>query len=77
MDAEILKSMDVAAENLAALGHEVIEGVAPYDLAEINHTWSVLSSAGAARAIVSHADWKKRSVLRSLKSSTEDFLSRL
>jgi aspartyl-tRNA(Asn)/glutamyl-tRNA(Gln) amidotransferase subunit A len=60
MDEEILRSMDVASENLAALGHDVIEGAAPYDLAEVNHTWSVLSSAGAARAVVSHADWKRK-----------------
>jgi aspartyl-tRNA(Asn)/glutamyl-tRNA(Gln) amidotransferase subunit A len=48
VDPEITASVRQAAQNLEALGHEIEEGEAPFDVDALNRTWPVISQAGLA-----------------------------
>jgi len=45
---------------LRSLGHTVEEGKAPYDPAEIDELWAVLTGAGLARVGAGHSGWRER-----------------
>ena len=55
---EVRAAVRAAAESFAKLGCEVVEGQAPYDLDELREIWAVLSSVGAARIAIRHANWE-------------------
>src|SRR5690606_21206044 len=54
VDTSITASLDRAAVRLAALGHEVEPGDAPYDLEQVERIWETLASVGAARVVQAH-----------------------
>jgi len=56
VDEEIAASVDQAARHLAALGHSVEEGEAPFDIDALNRTWPVISQVGLAWLLKDYAD---------------------
>ena len=58
VDPEIRDNVARAAEHLAALGHDVIEGAAPFDLDEFDAIRAVLSGAAVARVVSAHDNWR-------------------
>ena len=56
VDPEIAASVDQAAKHLAALGHSVEEGEAPFDIDALNRAWPVISQAGLAWLLKGYAD---------------------
>jgi len=60
IDQDIRIGVARAAAQLAALGHEVVEGPVPYDLEEVERIRSTLSSVGVARALCKHQNWREQ-----------------
>jgi len=60
VDPQVCASVESAARALAALGHSVEEGPAPYDLAQVDRAWSTLSTAGLARVVAQHDGWQEK-----------------
>ncbi|HKA43232.1 MAG TPA: amidase [Burkholderiales bacterium] len=60
IDREITAAIADAAQALRELGHVVEEGAAPYELAQIDEIWSTLTSAGLARVLSAHPDWRDK-----------------
>ena len=56
VDAEIAASVEQASRDLAALGHGVEEGEAPFDIEALNRAWPVISQVGLAWLMKDHAD---------------------
>ncbi len=50
-DPDISASCGRAADNLRALGHEVMDGDIPFDLAEFNRFWTNIGQVGLARLV--------------------------
>jgi aspartyl-tRNA(Asn)/glutamyl-tRNA(Gln) amidotransferase subunit A len=48
VDPDIAASVEQAAKHLAAFGHSVEEGEAPFDIDALNRAWPVISQAGLA-----------------------------
>ena len=46
LDPEVASSVKEAADTLANLGHEVISGVLPFDLAEVTEAWPKVGAVG-------------------------------
>jgi aspartyl-tRNA(Asn)/glutamyl-tRNA(Gln) amidotransferase subunit A len=55
VDAEIAASVEQASRDLAALGHSVAEGEAPFDIEALNRAWPVISQVGLAWLMKDHA----------------------
>ncbi len=60
VDPEIMASVRQAAESSAALGHEIEEGEAPFDVDALNRTWPVISQAGLAWLLHGAGDARNR-----------------
>jgi aspartyl-tRNA(Asn)/glutamyl-tRNA(Gln) amidotransferase subunit A len=60
IDPEISDSIAAAARCLADLGHEVEEGPAPFDVAEVEGAWPAISQVGLAWHLMSKEPWKGR-----------------
>jgi aspartyl-tRNA(Asn)/glutamyl-tRNA(Gln) amidotransferase subunit A len=60
IDQEIIAAIKSSAAVLGSLGHKVEEGIAPYDLETIDGIWGALSTAGLARVLAKHADWREK-----------------
>jgi aspartyl-tRNA(Asn)/glutamyl-tRNA(Gln) amidotransferase subunit A len=58
IDQEIASAVKAAAVVLSSLGHKVEEGSAPYDTEIIDGIWGTLSTAGLARVLARHPDWR-------------------
>jgi aspartyl-tRNA(Asn)/glutamyl-tRNA(Gln) amidotransferase subunit A len=56
VDPEIAASVAAAARDLAALGHAVEEGKAPFDVDALNRAWPLVSQVGLAFLLREHAD---------------------
>jgi aspartyl-tRNA(Asn)/glutamyl-tRNA(Gln) amidotransferase subunit A len=56
VDGEIARSVADAANNLAALGHAVEEGEAPFDIDALNNAWPVISQVGLAWLLKDYAE---------------------
>lgn len=59
VDPEVRRSVEQAARTLSALGHTVETGPAPYSPERIDDIWATLSSAGIARVLDTHEDWRQ------------------
>jgi aspartyl-tRNA(Asn)/glutamyl-tRNA(Gln) amidotransferase subunit A len=59
VEREVRDSVQAAARTFASLGHFVEEARPPYDLPEVERIWSTLSTAGLARVVTSHANWRE------------------
>lgn len=46
LDPEVASSVKQAAEQLASLGHEVVDGTLPFDLAEVTEAWPKVGAVG-------------------------------
>ena len=55
VDAQIAASVDEAAKNLAALGHIIEDGNAPFDIDALNRAWPVIGQTGLAWLLKDHA----------------------
>ena len=55
VDAEIAASVEQAAKHLAALGHIIEDGSAPFDIDALNRAWPVISQVGLAWLLKDHA----------------------
>ncbi len=55
VDREITASVTAAANDLAALGHRVEEGEAPFDVEELNRAWPLVSQVGLAFLLKDYA----------------------
>ncbi len=73
IDAPIRAAIARAAQQLAALGHQVAEGAAPFDPDEIDRIRAVLSGAAVARVVSVHDGWRER-VGRSVAEWTDNGL---
>lgn len=58
VDREISASVAHAAARLAALGHDVAEGPAPFDLEQVDELRATLSGAAVARVVTAHEGWR-------------------
>jgi aspartyl-tRNA(Asn)/glutamyl-tRNA(Gln) amidotransferase subunit A len=56
VDREIAASVAAAAKDLAAIGCQVEEGEAPFDVDALNRAWPVISQAGLAWLLSKHPD---------------------
>lgn len=56
VDPEIAASVAAAAHDLAALGHRVEEGEAPFDIEELNRAWPLVSQVGLAFLLKDYAE---------------------
>ena len=59
VDPEVRLSVEKAARTLSALDHAVETGPAPYSPDRIDDIWATLSSAGLARVLDTHEDWRQ------------------
>ena len=55
VDAQIAASVDQAAKHLAALGHIIEDGNAPFDIDALNRAWPVIGQTGLAWLLKDHA----------------------
>jgi aspartyl-tRNA(Asn)/glutamyl-tRNA(Gln) amidotransferase subunit A len=60
VDPDVRLSVEQAARTLSALGHSVETGPAPYAPDRIDALWATLSSAGLARVLDKHRDWRQQ-----------------
>ncbi|MGQ0524614.1 MAG: amidase, partial [Betaproteobacteria bacterium] len=60
IEPDIVDSVREAIATLKSLGHEVAEGDAPYDVANIDQIWGTLSAAGLARVLTTYAGWREK-----------------
>jgi aspartyl-tRNA(Asn)/glutamyl-tRNA(Gln) amidotransferase subunit A len=60
IEPDIVSSVRDAAAILKALGHEVVDGAAPYDVSNIDEIWGTLSAAGLARVLATYAGWREK-----------------
>jgi aspartyl-tRNA(Asn)/glutamyl-tRNA(Gln) amidotransferase subunit A len=60
IEPDIVGSVRDATAILKALGHQVVEGEAPYDVGNIDRIWATLSAAGLARVLTTYAGWRER-----------------
>jgi aspartyl-tRNA(Asn)/glutamyl-tRNA(Gln) amidotransferase subunit A len=58
VDPEIAASCRAAAQRLAALGHQVVEGPLPLDLGFMTHGWPVIGQIGLAWLFERHPHWR-------------------
>jgi aspartyl-tRNA(Asn)/glutamyl-tRNA(Gln) amidotransferase subunit A len=58
VDPEIAANVAEAARRLEALGHRVEEDGAPFDIAALDHIWSVVGPAGLAWFLQAHPGWE-------------------
>ena len=84
VDRDIRESVQAAAQIFAPLGHFVEEVQAPYDLSEVERIWSTLSTAGLARIVAPHSNWRslvhpgtKTLAERGMAVSIEDYINAL
>lgn len=84
VDRDVRDSVQAAARTFASLGHFVEEVRPPYDLPEVERIWSTLSTAGLARVVAPHANWRElvhpgtRAVAeRGLAVSIQDYIGAL
>ena len=59
VDPEIAASVSEAARQLGALGHQLEEGEAPFDLAALDDVWGVVGPAGLAWFLRGQPGWKR------------------
>ena len=59
IDAEIKTNVSRAAECLESLGHDVVEGPAPFDMRQVDAIRGTLSAAGVARVVSGHKMWRE------------------
>jgi aspartyl-tRNA(Asn)/glutamyl-tRNA(Gln) amidotransferase subunit A len=81
VDREVRDSVRGAAQTLESLGHFVEDVAPPFDLAVIERIWSTLSSAGLARVLTPHENWRELvhpgtlvAAERGLAVSVEDYI---
>ena len=60
IEPEIVNSVREATTILKSLGHEVVEGAAPYDVANVDQIWGTLSAAGLARVLTTYVGWREK-----------------
>ncbi len=84
VDHAVKASVQAAAQTFESLGHFIEEIQAPYDLFEVERVWSTLSTAGLARILMPHANWRslvhpgtKVLAERGLAVSIEDYINAL
>lgn len=84
VDDDIRASVQAAAQIFVSLGHFVEEVQAPFDLSEVERIWSTLSTAGLARIVTPHSNWRslvhpgtKVLAERGLTISIEDYINAL
>jgi aspartyl-tRNA(Asn)/glutamyl-tRNA(Gln) amidotransferase subunit A len=70
-DPGILARFDATAERLSGLGHKVIRGDLPIDLAPLNAVWAQIAEIGLA-----HLRWKDPAVLAAAASKYQDMAER-
>jgi aspartyl-tRNA(Asn)/glutamyl-tRNA(Gln) amidotransferase subunit A len=58
VDPQVRARVNEGVQHLAALGHQVEIGPAPYDLALLRRIWGLLPAVGAARAATEFVDWE-------------------
>jgi aspartyl-tRNA(Asn)/glutamyl-tRNA(Gln) amidotransferase subunit A len=58
VDPDIRASVAAAVQDLAALGHKVEEGEAPFDLAALDHIWGLVGPAGLACLLSGRPGWE-------------------
>jgi aspartyl-tRNA(Asn)/glutamyl-tRNA(Gln) amidotransferase subunit A len=54
VDPEISRSVAAAAKALSELGHDIEEGIVPFDIGEVERAWPVVSRVGLAWLLESH-----------------------
>ena len=84
IDDDIRANVQAAAQTFESLGHFVEEVKTPFDLSEIERIWSTLSTAGLARIVAPHSNWRslvhpgtKTLAERGLTVSIEDYINAL
>jgi aspartyl-tRNA(Asn)/glutamyl-tRNA(Gln) amidotransferase subunit A len=84
VDRDIRASVQAAAQTFASLGHFVEEVQTPFDLSEVERIWSTLSTAGLARIVAPHSNWRslvhpgtKTLAERGMAVSIEDYINAL
>jgi len=84
IDNDIRANVQAAAQTFESLGHFVEEVKTPFDLSEIERIWSTLSTAGLARIVAPHSNWRslvhpgtKTLAERGLTVSIEDYINAL
>lgn len=60
VDPQVRAAIAKAAQQVAALGHEVVEGPVPFDIDQVDAIRGVLSGAAVARVVEKHADWRDK-----------------
>ena len=60
IEPDMVGSLREATTILRSLGHEVVEGPAPYDVGSIDQIWATLSAAGLARVLTTYAGWREK-----------------
>ncbi|MCA4904179.1 MAG: amidase [Rhodocyclaceae bacterium] len=60
VDPQVRAAIAQAAQQVAALGHEVVEGPVPFDIDQVDAIRGVLSGAAVARVVEKHADWREK-----------------
>ena len=60
IEPEIVNAVREATTLLKSLGHEVVEGEAPYDVGSVDQIWGTLSAAGLARVLTTYAGWREK-----------------
>jgi len=60
VDPQVRAALARAAQQIAALGHEVVEGLVPFDIDQVDAIRGVLSGAAVARVVEKHADWREK-----------------
>ena len=60
VDPQVRAAIAKAAQQVAALGHEVVEGPVPFDIDQVDAIRGVLSGAAVARVVEKHADWREK-----------------
>lgn len=84
VEREVQDHVAAGAKVLAAMGHHVDEGPAPFDLAQVEEVWSTLSAAGLARVVATEPHWSDRvhpasrsTAERGMKVSARDYIKAL
>lgn len=81
VDPDVRDNVQAAARIFESLGHSVEEVPAPFDLQDVEHIWSTLSTAGLARALKWHVNWRelvhpatRAAAERGLTVSVDDYI---
>lgn len=84
VDRNVRDNVQAAARIFESLGHFVEEVRPPYELAEVERIWSILSTAGLARVVTPYANWRelvhpgsRATAERGLTVSTEEYIGAL